>query len=848
MKQKKIIKETSITKSKQHLPVIDKHKKIAGEQVNKDELNRILVDNIPNLAWMANADGYIYWYNKRWYEYTGTKPKEMEGWGWQSVHDSHELPKVLKRWKESIKARKSFEMVFPIKGKDGVFRPFLTRVVPIKDKNKQVIHWLGTNTDITEQKKIEENLQKNQAHLKFLAEASRLLFSSVDHIKTLQNITDLIIPHFADYTRIVVVDNKKHIKEIAINHVDPKKIPLVKELYETYVNENRTHGIHKLLTTGMSEIIPEMSPEVYKSVEDNPRLAVILKALHLTSYMGVPMKARGKTIGAIIFSSTHPTKRYSQEDLAFAEELANRAALAIDNANLFEEVQEELKERRRAERAFKESESRKTAFFETALDAIITINAKGQIIEFNPAAERMFGYPHKKAIGLEMASLIVPSGLRSAHRNGLSHYLKTGNEKILNKRIEIIAQHKDGELFPVELTITRVPNTAEVLFTGTIQDITKRKENENKLFASEERLRLALEAGQIGVWDWNIAQNTLVWSDRVYEFYGATRENFEVNYDNFSKYIFPEDKQRADNAIRKVLEGKEEYNIVYRILTLLGEIRWIASRAIVTRDKDGKPLRMLGATSDVTEQKKVEQDKNDFVSIATHELKTPVTSIKAYAQVLQRKFQRAGDEHSAGQLDKMNAQLDKLTSLISDLLDATKIESGQLQMHQETFDFDKLVLEITEELQRTTEKHVITINGKSKQKITADRERTGQVLTNLISNAIKYSPHTEKIIVQPAVNNTHIQLCVKDFGVGIPRKKQGQVFERFYRVSGPKEITFPGLGLGLYISSEIIKRQGGKIWVESEENKGTTFCFTLPLIPKVKQQKNTKVEADLAHS
>ncbi|MEO6508979.1 MAG: HAMP domain-containing sensor histidine kinase, partial [Patescibacteria group bacterium] len=203
----------------------------------------------------------------------------------------------------------------------------------------------------------------------------------------------------------------------------------------------------------------------------------------------------------------------------------------------------------------------------------------------------------------------------------------------------------------------------------------------------------------------------------------------------------------------------------------------------------------------------------------------------------------------AGQLDKMNAQLDKLTSLIADLLDATKIESGKLQMNQEKFSFDELVTEIVEEIQRTTEKHVITIKGKSNTNITADRERTGQVLTNLISNAIKYSPHSEKIIIEPSVENKKfIMLCVKDFGVGIPKDKQNHVFERFYRVSGPKEITFPGLGLGLYISAEIVKRQGGRIWVESEEGIGSTFCFSLPLISHIEQKASIDIEKELIHS
>lgn len=221
--------------------------------------------------------------------------------------------------------------------------------------------------------------------------------------------------------------------------------------------------------------------------------------------------------------------------------------------------------------------------------------------------------------------------------------------------------------------------------------------------------------------------------------------------------------------------------------------------------------------------------RNEFISIASHELKTPVTSIKAYGQVLQRRFMRSGNTQAAEQLGKMDDQLNRLTNLISDLLDVTKIETGKLQLHNDFYEFDALIAESIEEVQRTVDTHTIVLEGSTKKKIYGDRERTGQVLTNLLSNAIKYSPEKKKIIVSIKSSGEYVEGSVKDFGVGISKEKQDKVFERFYRASGPKDNTFPGLGLGLYISSEIIKRQGGKIWLESKEGKGSTFRFSLPI-------------------
>lgn len=261
-------------------------------------------------------------------------------------------------------------------------------------------------------------------------------------------------------------------------------------------------------------------------------------------------------------------------------------------------------------------------------------------------------------------------------------------------------------------------------------------------------------------------------------------------------------------------------------------------------DNENKVLLVAGSTRDITTRKQLESQKDDFMAVVSHELKTPVTSIKAFTQVLQNRFAQAGDEKSTVLLGKMDAQINKLTSLIGDLLDVTKIEGNKLQFNEDYFSFDELVFEIVEEIQRTTNKHTIEKVGATKKTVFGDRDRIGQVMSNMLTNAIKYSPHSGKIIVNTMVDvdKEQVTLCVQDFGVGIPQERQQQIFERFYRVSGNE--TIPGIGLGLYISAEIIKRQNGTIWVESTQSKGSTFYFRLPI---QKQHKNTSVEEEMKH-
>lgn len=264
-----------------------------------------------------------------------------------------------------------------------------------------------------------------------------------------------------------------------------------------------------------------------------------------------------------------------------------------------------------------------------------------------------------------------------------------------------------------------------------------------------------------------------------------------------------------------------------------GEYLWFLTRAIPELDSEGNIVQWIGSSTDINEFKILENQKDTFLGIASHELKTPLTSIKIYAQVLERALAKSGDEKNAVFARKMDEQVVRLTSLIGDLLDVTKINTGRIQINEQLFDFSELVAEIAEE-QQLVARHKILHKCKPVGMIVADRNRIGQVITNLISNALKYSPDAEEIIIYTDEDDDNVQFCVHDFGIGMPEDKKDRVFEQYYRVSGDEQHTFAGLGLGLYIASEIIQRSNGKIWVNSVLGKGSTFCFSLP-----KHKKNS---------
>jgi signal transduction histidine kinase len=231
----------------------------------------------------------------------------------------------------------------------------------------------------------------------------------------------------------------------------------------------------------------------------------------------------------------------------------------------------------------------------------------------------------------------------------------------------------------------------------------------------------------------------------------------------------------------------------------------------------------------VAERRELEERKDKFISIASHELKTPLTSLKIRTQLMQKIHADKISQKELEQFEDMDRQIDKITHLINDMLDLSKIQIGKLQLRKESFSLQKLVSESVKSVQETDLKHTIVIVGKADHKVQGDRDRIGQVMINLLSNAIKYSPKANKIFVNMATSGDSVTVSVKDFGIGIPKERINHIFDRFYRAHDYQNVTFSGFGLGLYISSEIVKQHHGRIWVDSEEGKGSTFFVSLPV-------------------
>ena len=299
----------------------------------------------------------------------------------------------------------------------------------------------------------------------------------------------------------------------------------------------------------------------------------------------------------------------------------------------------------------------------------------------------------------------------------------------------------------------------------------------------------------------------------------------------WTRFIHEDDLEENLRQWRRSLETGEPFYFEHRFRRADGVYCWHMTRAVPMRDADGAITMWIGSSTDIDEQKQLEQRKNAFISMASHELKTPVTSLKGFTQVLQRRLrkQQDADPQILMFLDRMDAQLRKMTGLISDLLDVSKMQTGVLDIRETIFDLDALVRETVENIQATSATHTIRVEGETRALISGDPDRIGQALVNLLTNAIKYSPGADAVVVHLRADHEQVEVAVRDFGMGIAEEYHERIFEQFYQATDDGEGTFPGLGIGLYIARTLVERHGGRLRVESAIGRGSVFRLTLPL-------------------
>lgn len=394
----------------------------------------------------------------------------------------------------------------------------------------------------------------------------------------------------------------------------------------------------------------------------------------------------------------------------------------------------------------------------------------------------------------------------------------------------------------------RHPVTEQIFAVAvSFQDMTDQLHTQTLLRENQDRLAFAQDAGKIGAFEWNMDTSKIIWTSELENIYGLERGEFGGFYESWVKWIHPEDIEGVDKEIKRVVKGEIELNYEFRIITKAQDTRWILARGKMVRDSQGGNVKFIGINIDLTEQKSIEQRlrlteanllhalsvRDEFMAIASHELKTPLQSLKLQSQLYQRGIIRNDpsvytEEKITNMLDRNSKQIDRLTRLVDDMLDISRIRTGKLSLRKEPCDLGSMLMDV---IGRTREQFEISGSGQPRiehiEKAIGEWDplRIDQVMINIINNAIRYG-QGKPITISIKNYQECVRITVADQGLGIASSDIEKIFERYERGLLSREVS--GLGLGLFITKQIVNAHGGKIWVESEIGKGSTFFVDLP--------------------
>jgi PAS domain S-box-containing protein len=355
-------------------------------------------------------------------------------------------------------------------------------------------------------------------------------------------------------------------------------------------------------------------------------------------------------------------------------------------------------------------------------------------------------------------------------------------------------------------------------------DVTDKVKARRSVEEMEERVRLAVDAADVGTFDADLSKNSIVTSGRFDKILGFEQA---PTWEEIISIFHPDDLKKRESAhIDAYKNGTLNYEA--RVLFPDESTHWIKVQGKVSYDKDHQPTRIVGTLLDITNFKRLEQQKDDFISIASHELKTPITSLKASLQLLERMKNNPSSTMLPRLIEQSGKSMRKISSLVDDLLNVSRSSASQLKLNKTFFTLTDVINSCRDHIQVSGD-YTLSVEGEEDLKLFADEHAIDQVIINLVNNAVKYAPESYEIILSIKKENNSAIISVSDKGSGIPEEKIAHLFDRYYQAQ-PSGFNNSGLGLGLYISADIIKRHGGEIGVVSEIDKGSTFWFTLPLV------------------
>lgn len=457
---------------------------------------------------------------------------------------------------------------------------------------------------------------------------------------------------------------------------------------------------------------------------------------------------------------------------------------------------------------------------EMAPQIIWSATFDGKMKYFNQFWYEFTGLSEAESLGLNWRNYVHPED-----SNVLNNVWQSGIniKKPFHLELRLLDKNNDYKWFLCKAIPNKTGNEEVSEWIGTLTDIQEQKQILGLVKEKAEEFEILADNIKHHVWVESADGEPEYFNKTFFDYTGLNLA--KISTDRL-KIFHPDELEEIKEAWYASKKAKSNFEYETRIKSKSGDYRWFKIRAVPLKDKDGNVLKWIGTNTDINDNKIFEKQKDDFLNVASHELKTPLTSIKGYVQLISNEFEGMDKETLKLLVDNTAKSVEKLNKLIEDMLDISRIETGHLnEFEMELFSVDEFLKELIVQLQESQNGRII-YESNSDIYINGNKNRLKQVFQNLLSNAVKYSPPDTDISVNVQKKNNYVSISILDHGNGISNENMDRIFERFYRTDSN---TLSGLGLGLFISREIVKLHKGQIWVESEVGKGSVFHVELPI-------------------
>lgn len=776
-----------------------------------------LANNIQNLAWMANADGWVFWYNQRWYEYTGTAKEDMEGWGWQSIIDPIYLPQVLKGWKGAIDTGQPFEMTFPLRAVDGKFRSFITRALPIYDKDQKVVRWVGTHTDI------HEHLE----HSHFLESNLKDVYEEMQAI--LQFAPDAVIT--IDKHGIVISWNPEAERIFGWSKDEVLGRPLTEIIIPQRYAHRHTKGMEHFLETGEGPVMNK-AVEMFAVTKDQIEIPIELK---------ISATKINNSYVFIGFLRDISLRRQAQETInKKTSQLIEAQALAHIGSWEWDVINNKIE-------------------WSDELYRIFGLDPKN----FELSYESYLGYIH------EDDRDYLNSTIQQAFKDHQSYHF---THRIICPDGKIKFIKATGKVFTNKQGVT-------IRMAGTAQDISEQQKNIAELKASENRFFKIFDSNPVPMALSEIKTNRIKHVNTLFcSTFGYTKEEVIGKTSEELKLIGPKEYERVIAYIFRYLEEKRSLEEVQslsiddteQLLMKLKQTDAMKDFEVQFTRKSGEVFPaivsfeiirlnserfIVNSYQDISERKRAEEllkkqneqlekmnkELQSFTYISSHDLQEPLRKIQTFAgHIVETEFKNLS-ERGKDYFSRMHNAADRMQTLIQDLLALSHANTFKGKF--ELTNLNDIIASVTSELAEMDKINGAIIDVEELGQVKIIPFQFQQLFFNLFSNSLKFSKAglpprisiTSKVIKGDTLQregiragDNYLHISFKDNGIGFKEEFTEKIFEVFQRLHGRDQ--YPGTGIGLAIVKKIVENHNGFISASSELDKGTTFNIYIPTL------------------